>query len=472
MTGKGSGKAADARHLPGDPALPASEQAGSDETTTSGCPCNGTIDGTGRPGSGLPEPIPSALHSWRDRVVVGPALAAMTSGVGQFGITAGLALVAKGFGRTFNGHSIAAVAGLSATSLGIGLAIIRLSSLFALPLASLADRTGRRRVILVCTGTGLFLTALAGASPTYWVFVAVFALGRPLLSATTSVAQVIASEETSSQNRAKAIAMVAGGYALGAGAIAVVNGMLGKTIGFRGIFFVAVLPLLALPLIARMIEEPDRFERVRHTGHSQRSSAFRSLAPRYRRRLFVVLALSFAVSWLTGPADTFVFLYAESFQHMPAADTAVMVLAAGIIGLLGLLAGRWLADHLGRRITAMLALVAMTGFAVLLYSGSNVGLVTGYELAIFAGGTFSAPAGTFVLEQFPTSIRAAVSGWQVTSGVIGAAAGLFVFGVVAHVSNHFSTTAELLFPGVAVVSLLFFALRETRGKEPEELWGE
>ncbi len=421
------------------------------------------------PPSVTPVSSKTTFHSWKDTVVVGPALAAATAGIGQFGITAGLALVAKGFGKPYNGHSITAVAGLSGTSLGIGLAIIRLASLLALPLASMADKRGRRRVILTCTAAGLIITALAGASPSYWFFVAIFAAGRPLLSATTSIAQVIASEETSSKDRAKAIAMVAAGYAMGAGAIAIFNDVASKVIGFRWLFFAALVPLIALPFIARMIREPDRFVNAAPPKIT-RNSAIRALSPQYRARLLIILILSFAVSWLTGPADTFVFLYAESFLHMAVSSVTALILIAGIVGLAGLLMGRWLADHMGRRVTSMVALMAMTAFGILIYSGTKLGMITGYEMAIFSGGMFSAPAGTFILEQFPTPIRAAVSGWQVATGVIGAAAGLFVFGIVAHIGHRFSIAAYLLFPGVAVIALLFLLLQETKGKEPEELW--
>ena len=421
------------------------------------------------PPSVTPVSSKTTFHSWKDTVVVGPALAAATAGIGQFGITAGLALVAKGFGKPYNGHSITAVAGLSGTSLGIGLAIIRLASLLALPLASMADKRGRRRVILTCTAAGLIITALAGASPSYWFFVVIFAAGRPLLSATTSIAQVIASEETSSKDRAKAIAMVAAGYAMGAGAIAIFNDVASKVIGFRWLFFAALVPLIALPFIARMIREPDRFVNAAPPKIT-RNSAIRALSPQYRARLLIILILSFAVSWLTGPADTFVFLYAESFLHMAVSSVTALILIAGIVGLAGLLMGRWLADHMGRRVTSMVALMAMTAFGILIYSGTKLGMITGYEMAIFSGGMFSAPAGTFILEQFPTPIRAAVSGWQVATGVIGAAAGLFVFGIVAHIGHRFSIAAYLLFPGVAVIALLFLLLQETKGKEPEELW--
>ena len=43
---------------------------------------------------------------------------------------------------------VAAQIGLPATTLGIALALIRLASLFSLPAAALADRFGRRNLLL------------------------------------------------------------------------------------------------------------------------------------------------------------------------------------------------------------------------------------------------------------------------------------------------------------------------------------
>jgi predicted MFS family arabinose efflux permease len=124
------------------------------------------------------------LHRWNDRTVVALAIAAFASGFAQFGVVAALGDVARGFGQGNFGSSLADQAGLSGTDLGVGLAIMRLASLGALPVAGLADRFGRRKMVLVTVGLGLAMTGLAAASPSYWWFVAIFASGRPLLSAT------------------------------------------------------------------------------------------------------------------------------------------------------------------------------------------------------------------------------------------------------------------------------------------------
>jgi MFS family permease len=105
------------------------------------------------------------LHGWSDRAVLGVALVALAAGFGQFGLTATLGDVARHFGHVVGGTTITDKVGLSGTQLGLGLAVVRLSSLGGLPLAGLADRVGRRRILLLCCGLGLAATAASAASP-------------------------------------------------------------------------------------------------------------------------------------------------------------------------------------------------------------------------------------------------------------------------------------------------------------------
>ena len=98
--------------------------------------------------------------------MAGLAVAAFASGLGQFGVVAAaLGDVARGFGQVTRGAVLADQAGLSGTELGIGLAIMRLASLGGLPVTALADRFGRRMMLLVTVGAGLAMTVVAAASP-------------------------------------------------------------------------------------------------------------------------------------------------------------------------------------------------------------------------------------------------------------------------------------------------------------------
>jgi MFS family permease len=412
---------------------------------------------------------PLRLHGWSDRAILGVGLVAVAAGFGQFGLTATLGDVARHFGHVVNGSSITDQAGLSGTQLGLGLAVIRLASLGGLPLAGLADRVGRRRVILVACGLGLAVTAASAASPGYWWFVAVFALGRPLLSAAYAVTGVAAAEQTGSRERASAVALVAAGYAVGAGATAVLYGAAGGALGYRGILALAVVPIVGLPFAARWVSEPDRYIRSASVT-ARRLPVLGAVARGYRSRLALVITLAFSLGVISGPANTFVFLYAQNVKRFPGYAEVVMVLGAGVLGLGGLLAGVRLADRIGRRPTAMGAMICIGASGIVCYSGSGIALVVGYLVGITAGGVIAPAAGAFVNELFPTSIRASVAGWNIAGSVLGAVAGLVVFGAVADVGQRFAPAALVTFLPAMALSGLVWLLPETRDRDIDLLW--
>ena len=262
------------------------------------------------------------LHRWSDRAVIAIAITALASGFGQFGVVAALGDVSTQLGHVAAGGTIADKVGLSGTSLGIGLAIIRLASLGSLPLIGIADRLGRRRVILAVTILGLALTVVAAASPGYWWFVAIFVFGRPLLSATNALAEVMAAEETSSRDRAAAVALIAAGYGVGAGLSAIIHSLASGALGFRGIFALAILPLALVLFVRGWIEEPSRFM-VAEAAADRPTPVLGAIGPRYRARVLVLAAIAFAISIITGPANSFLFLYAQDVVHQAGYVTAL-----------------------------------------------------------------------------------------------------------------------------------------------------
>jgi MFS family permease len=440
------------------------------------------VTSTGAPGPSPPgdsgaDPSSAArrvrLHGWRHPAILAVAAATVAAGFAQFGATSSLGDVARTFGESGEGTSLVARVGLSGTTLGVGLAIVRLASLASLPLAALADRHGRRRMLLGCVSGGLAVTALAALSPGYWWFVALFSIGRPLLSATSAIAVVVAAEETETRDRAKAIALMTAGYGIGAGLTALARGVAGGDLGFRGLFALALVPLAAMPLLARRLEEPDRYQRLRAAADPELAAARPAVLGRVRAglrpRLWPLAVLAFSIAFVTGPMNTFLFIYAENALGMSRSTTAAMVvLGAGPIGLVGLLIGRWAADRLGRRVTAAgtQATVALAG--MLTYSGSRPAVVAGYLLAILGASAYAPSFGALGSELFPTSVRATVAGWLVAAGVVGAVAGLVAFGLLTDALDSFATAAVLVCAPVVLTCVLFARLPETRGLELEQ----
>jgi len=173
---------------------------------------------------------------------------------------------------------------------------------------------------------------------------------------------------------------------------------------------------------------------------------------------------------MTGPANSFVFFYAQNIRHLSGGVTAAMVASAGVTGLVGLLAGRWLAAHWGGRPTVALSMAGIAGCGILTYSGGDAALFVGYLLGILSGSVFAPAGGALANEVFPTEVRASIAGWYVTAAVLGAVVGLLVFGAVADLGNRFSVAAVVTFlPALPLAALLLW-LPETKGTEPEQLW--
>ena len=410
------------------------------------------------------------LHRWFDPAILVTAALAAAAGFAQFGVSSSLADVARTFGKPSpSGASIAAEVGLSFTVLGVGLGIIRLAALGSLPLAGLADRVGRRRIMLACTTLGLAVSAAAALSPSYWWFVALFALSRPLLAATNTVSGVIAAEETRSGDRAKAIALVTAGWGAGSGAIAVIRGLAGTALSWRGLFALLVIPLAAIPVLSRWLQEPQRFQRARRAAGPPPPGRVLGRPPAaLRSRLWMITALIAMLGFVTGPANALLFVYSESVLHLPKLVTAAMVAGAGVLGLIGLVVGRWTSDHLGRRVTAGVTQATIAAAAILTYSGTASAEITGYLLAIFAASIFAPAIGALAAELFPTSVRATVAGWMGVAGVVGAVSGLVLFGVLVTALESFLFAAAAVALPVLASCPLYARLPETMGLELEE----
>lgn len=420
----------------------------------------------------LPPAVGGSLHGWTHPAVLVAAGLSAAAGFAQFAATAALPDVAEAFGAgtgpgTGTGGSVAVQVGLSATTLGLGTALIRLASLGALPLSQLADHVGRRRVILGCAATGLAFSVVSAVSPSFWVLVALLAAARAPLSATNALAGVIAAEETRSRDRAYAIALVTAGYGVGAGISALLRGAFGEALSFRELFLLAAVPLLAVPLLGRLLEEPARFARVASVAATGRVR-LRGLEGALARRLAVTATLTFGVTFLTGPVTTNVFLYAERVLGMSRGTTAVAVLAAGPVGLVGLLVGRAAADRLGRVRSAAVAHVLLVAAGVWTYSGSPTAAVSGYLAGIAAGSAYAPAFGAISTELFPTQLRATASGVLTAAGVFGAVLGLIAFGVLADALGGYRTAALVIAAPVLALTALFALVPETRGLELEE----
>jgi MFS family permease len=401
---------------------------------------------------------------WLTAPILAVSGLSVASGLAQFGVTAVIGDVAAAFGQVGTGDDLASQIGLPATTVGLALALVRLASLAALPATAIADRVGRRRMVLGMTAVGLGLTTLAALAPGFWWYVALVAMARPALSGVNAVAGVVAAEETRTRDRSAAIAVVTAAYGLGAGLIVVGRSLAGSLATFRTVTAAALLPLLLLPLLARRTREPAiARDTVRGTG-------MLGAVPRPHIRSVALLSLlSGMIALATGPAFSYLFVYGERVLGVSPGLLALLVVLAGPTGLVGILVGRAAADRIGRNIAAGVSMGA-TGLAVAwAYGGTAFQLATGYLLAIMTSSSFAPPTGALGAELVPTRIRATLAGWVTFAGVLGAVVGISGFGVLADATGGFDGAARIIGLVTLVASAGFLLLPETRDVELEDL---
>ncbi len=362
-------------------------------------------------------------RNWQ-RVTISLFLIALIAGFAPFGAVASLDKVAGHFGHHTSAKSIQSVVGLSGSQLGIGLAILRFAALGALPLAALADRWGRVTMMRRTLFVGLLITACAALSPSYWFFVACFALARPLLSSTATLVQVVTVELSSTKARIDRLVIVSAGAGIGAGLAAIFAGVLRGPDSFRYLFALALVPVFFLRPLLHSVPEPA----FRGAGGPL---ARLGVVPRgLRARVAIVGVIIFVVGVISGPAGGFTFVYGEGILKISPVVVSLVVALSALTGLGGLLLSRYFAVTIGRRGTIIIGTLATAGLACVAYGGGQVAFVIGYMGGVAAGGLLAPALAALSTELFPHTSRATAAGWIVVAGVVGAIVGLIIFGVV------------------------------------------
>jgi MFS family permease len=409
-------------------------------------------------------PTPSPPWHLIDRVTVVLFWSALAASFAQFGATSSLNDVARHFGHAAAGGSLRDLVGLSGSALGLGLSIFRVASLGALPLTSLADRAGRSQVLRRTLVLGLVVTAAAALSPGYWFFVLCFALAHPLLTTALTLVQVVTVELSTTARRMQRLVVMAAGVGMGSGLSAILHGVIRGPDSFRWLFALALVGVAALGPLLGSIPEP--VSRVKAPALARLGAVPRVV----RGRLAIVATMAFTIGVITGPSGGFTFVYSEGILKMSPGIVAVVVTASGAAGLAGLLVSQHFARTLGRRWTVGGGILATSLAATYAYSGGRPGFVVGYVLSIGAGGLLSPAMTAISTEVFPHAVRATANGWITVAGVVGAVAGLALFGWLGDVvrasgSGGLRLPALVTFLPLLPTTLLLTRLPETSAVE-------
>jgi len=299
------------------------------------------------------------------------------------------------------------------------------ASLLALAVGRAADRIGRRWALLACAG-GLPLAAVASAlapDPRSYLVaqLAAFGLGASLLAVVTIVLaeELPPAEHARGQGRAGlALAIGSALPLLAAAALA------GQEEGWRAVWAIGALPLLALPWLARRLPESGARRAAR--GAAGPDPAHRLLSRAHRARALHAFGAVLAIQGAEAAARAWLFYHPVRGLGLPPRHAGAVLLLGGGLGLAGFRLGGWLSDTRGRR-PALLAGGALFAIGVAGFYGAtpppgSAGLAwLAVSLAALASGGNAALA-TFrahAAELLPAPVRGTFGGLLAVGGAVG-----------------------------------------------------
>jgi MFS family permease len=348
----------------------------------------------------------------------------------RLGALASVALLANFCGSLLsqNGDAVTSAFGRSDQALGVALAVARAGVLVSLVAIALADRWGRRRLILVGLVGACAANAVTAVAPTFEVFTGAQLFSRALVNTVLIVAGIAAVEDAPEGARAFATGMYA--LALGAGfGLAVILLPLADLgdYGWRISFAVSAALVLLVPIIARHLKETRRYARVADRTKQRRRGRVRELLDRAYRRRFLLLGLAaFLTNVFSAPSSQLSNRYLTHAHDFSNSDVALFrTVTAGLPGIIGVLLASRLAESRGRRPVTIIGLLVATIFqGAFFLAGDNVILWITPVIAIVAAACAGLALGTLDAELFPTEVRGTSSGFILVSAVAGSAVGL------------------------------------------------
>jgi MFS family permease len=417
---------------------------------------------------------PSVRATWRERLRA-PAISPQQRRV----------LLALGVANLVDNYD-GALLGLALPQIQAGLGISGIShrssprgrapgTIPAVILAVMADHVGRRLLLLitivaftVCT----FLTALVGNAVE---FMTIQFVARTFIAAETMLAIVVIAEEFDAHHRGWGIGMLGALGAFGYGIASIVFSLVNVLpYGWRALYVIGVLPLLLVAWMRRSLSETRRFA-------AQRASAaggwwhgvlrpLRNLVRMYPGRMVALSAALFPFAFVTETTMFFPSKFLQQVHGYSPGDVAIMYLTVGVLGLLGNIVAGVLGDRFGRRRVLIVGVLANGGAAALFYnvSGWVVPWLWGImAMTVTMNVVLFAALGS---ELFPTSYRSTASGVRSIIATIGAAAGLWLEGVLfSHLGSHAAAITAMLVVVPIAPLVIALSLPETANRELEEV---
>ena len=368
-------------------------------------------------------------------------------------------------------------------AIGLMASMVRFGGLLAFLVVMYSDRVGRKPVVAATVLFYTLFTLFTALSRGLWSFTIFQSCAQIYLSAEFGVAIIMISEEFPDSARGRGVALLHAFGLLGVVAGGQLYGLVADSRwGWRGMYFIGILPLLLVAFFRRGIRETLRFELMRQERANSPTSAPGAIAQfrqaleafrgPYRGRLILVALLWNCVGLVGAPAVTFFSLYAKRDHHWTSADVGHAVVIAYVIGTVGIALAGWMLDRAGRKLTTALSyVIGSVAILILFQSSTHNSILIAMIVTVVAFQAARTATATYSAELFPTEIRA--TSYSLTVNLLGQLAGLLtplVIGSLSKSLGGLGNAVAIVSVGPVIGAILIWRFApETRAMRLEDL---
>ena len=352
------------------------------------------------------------------------------------------------------------------------LAWLAISSFGSLALARMADRAGRRRILIWSTGAMPACALGAALSTNLALFIAFEIALNAFIGAAAAVSIVMLAEALPIARRATGQSMA--GFALTTGSAVTLLAMPALAaygLSWRWMVGAAAGAIVFLPRMTSAIPESGRWKLAAQEGEAAGTRFYDVFVPLYRKRSVTMIVCALFGSIVGEGIGSWGYFHAVSVVGLSAGSASAMMIVGGGIGLLGFPAGAWSSERFGRVPTVVASGIAVAAGVLFFFWGPPAGYVhpfpwlcASFLFLNFVNNSATVAMNASATELFPTALRGTMLGWFALIGAIGSLSAEGTISILARRLGGASAVVGWLAMLAVPTSILFgIFIDETRG---------